>query len=57
VDDKFFVPIASMLAGVIVFVAFAIWYALAEKPNAGSLWPVVGVCVAAGGLIVFSGFS
>ncbi len=56
-DDKFFLPIATMLAGIVVFVAFAVWYALADKPNPGSLWPVVGVCLAAGGLIVFSGFS
>ncbi len=56
-DDTYFVPIATMLAGVVVFVAFAIWYALADKSNAWSLWPVVGVCFAAGGLIVFSGFS
>ena len=55
-DDRFFVPIATMLAGVIVFVAFAIWHALAGKPNAWPLWPATGVCLAAGGLIVFSGF-
>ena len=56
-DDKFFVPIATMLAGVAVFVAFALWHALAGSHNARSLWPVVGVCLAAGGLIVFSGFA
>jgi hypothetical protein len=56
VDSSFFVPIATMLAGVIVFVAFAIWHALAGRPNDWPLWPVAGVCFAAGGLIVFSGF-
>jgi len=56
-DSKFFLPIATMLAGVVVFVAFAIWYALAGKPNDWSPWPPVAVCFVAGGLIVFSGFS
>ena len=56
-DSKFFVPIATMLGGLVVFVAFAIWYALAGKANAWSPWLVAGVCFVAGGLIVFSGFS
>jgi len=54
---KFVVPIATMLSGVIVFIALAIWYALAGRSNAWSPWLVTGVCLAAGGLIVFSGFS
>ena len=54
---KFFVPIAAMLAGIIVFVVFAIWYARAGKTNAWSPRLVTGVCLVAGGLIVFSGFS
>jgi hypothetical protein len=33
-DGKFLVPITTMLAGVVVFVAFATWHALAGKPNA-----------------------
>jgi hypothetical protein len=56
-DSKFFVPIATMLGGLGVFVAFAIWYALAGKAAAWSPWLVAGVCLVAGGLIVFSGFS
>lgn len=56
-DSKFFVPVATMLAGIGVFVAFAVWHALAGKPNAWSPWLAAGVCFATGGLIVFSGFS
>ncbi len=56
-DSKFFVPIATMLAGVGGFVAFAIWHAVAGKQNVLSPWLAAGVCLVAGGLIVFSGFS
>ena len=56
-DSKFFVPIATMLGGLVVFVAFAIWYALSGKPDTLSPWLVAGVCLVAGGLILFSGFS
>jgi hypothetical protein len=56
-DSKYFLPIATMLAGIVVFVVFAIAHALAAKPNAWSPWLLSGVCLAAGGLIVFSGFS
>ena len=34
-DSKFFLPIATMLAGIAVFVAFAIWYAFAGGPVVG----------------------
>jgi hypothetical protein len=57
VDSKFFVPIATMLAGIVVFIAFAIWNAMAGRHNAWSPWPAAAVCLLAGGLIVFSGFS
>jgi len=57
VDSKFLVPIATMLGGVGVFVAFAIWHAVAGKSIAWSPWAAAGVCLVAGGLIVFSGFS
>lgn len=56
-DSKFFVPITTMLAGIGVFVAFAIWHAPAGKQHALSPWLAAGVCLVAGGLIVFSGFS
>jgi len=56
-DSKFLVPIATMLAGVGVFGAFAVWCALAGRQLALSPWLVAGVCLVAGALIVFSGFS
>ena len=56
-DSKFFVPIATMLGGLVVFIAFAIWYAVAVKSISPSPWLIAGVCLVAGGLIVFSGFS
>ena len=56
-DSKFFVPIAAMLAGIVVFVAFAIWYAFAGRQAAPSSWLLAGVGLAAGALVVFSGFS
>jgi len=56
-DSKFFVPIAAMLAGIVVFVALAIWYAFAGRQAAPSSWLLAGVGLAAGALVVFSGFS
>jgi len=56
-DSKFFVPIGTMLGGLVLFVAIAVWYALAGKPDVLSPWSVAGACLVAGGLIVFSGFS
>jgi hypothetical protein len=56
-DSKFFVPIATMLGGLGVFVAFSIWYAVAGNAPAWSPWLTAGVCLVAGGMIVFSGFS
>lgn len=56
-DSRFFVPIATMLAGIGIFVVFAIAYAFAGKPNVRSPWLVPGLCLVAGGLIVCSGYS
>jgi hypothetical protein len=56
-DSKFFVPVATMLAGVGGFVAFAIWHAVAGRSVAWSPWLAAGACLVAGGLVVFSGFS
>jgi hypothetical protein len=56
-DSKFFVPIATMLGGLVVFVAFAVWYELAGAQLSLSPWLVAGVCLISGGLVVFSGFS
>lgn len=56
-DSKFFVPIATMLAGIVGFVAFATWFALAGKASTWSPWLIAGACLVAGGLVVLSGFS
>lgn len=54
-DDKFFIPIAAMLAGLGLWIMFLI-----VRAFSGSVrdWPIqaeTGVCLVAGGLIVFSG--
>jgi hypothetical protein len=56
-DGKFFVPIATMLAGVVVFVTFAIWYAARGRRKQLSPRVLAGVCLVAGGLVVASGFA
>lgn len=56
-DGKYFVPIATMLAGIVVFVAFAIWYAATGKRKHLSPRVLMGVCLVAGGLVVASGFA
>lgn len=54
--SKFFVPIASMLAGFVVWVALLVWHAMASRLGGSWPWLGTGLCLAAGGLIVFSGF-
>jgi hypothetical protein len=56
-DSKFFVPIATMLAGVVLFVAFAIWYAAKGRLKQLSPRALIGVCLVAGGLVIASGFA
>ena len=56
-DSKYLVPIVTMLAGIVVFVALAVWYAVAGKGAAWSPWLVAGICLVVGGLVVCSGFS
>ena len=56
-DSKFLVPIATMLAGVVVFVAFAIWYAARGRQKQLSPRVLAGVCLLAGGLVVASGLA
>jgi len=55
--STFLVPIASMLAGVVVFIVFAIWHAARGRRKQLSPRVLVGVCLAAGGLVVASGFA
>ena len=56
-DSKFIVPVATMLAGVVVFVAFAIWYAARGRQKQVSPRVLAGVSLVAGGLVVASGFA
>ncbi len=56
-DSKFILPIATMLAGIVVFVAFAVWYAARGKQKQLSSRVLAGVCLVAGGLVVASGFA
>jgi hypothetical protein len=57
VDSRFRVPIASMLAGLALWIASLVW--LATVGGGAATWPLaaVGLCLVAGGLIVFSGFA
>ena len=55
-DSKFFVPIATMLGGLALWVAFLIWHAAAAKTG-GAPWLDATLCLVAGGLIVFSGVA
>lgn len=52
--NKFFVPAVTMLAGVLVWVAFLVLYEAVGGMNEQSLWLGAGLCLAAGGLVVFS---
>lgn len=48
--NKFFIPASTMLASLLVWVVFLI-------PHKQSLWLGLGLCLGAGGLMVFSAFS
>jgi hypothetical protein len=48
--NKFFIPASTMLASLLVWVAFLILHGQ-------SLWLGLGLCLASGGLMVFSAFS
>jgi hypothetical protein len=45
-----------MLAGFVVWVALLVWHAMASRLGGSWPWLGTGLCLAAGGLIVFSGF-
>jgi hypothetical protein len=55
-EKKFFVPAVSMLAGVFVWIVFLVFHETVGEVNGWSTWLEMGLCLAAGGLIVFSGF-
>jgi hypothetical protein len=53
--NKFFIPVAAMLAGIVVWVIFLILHETGIVLNPHSLWQSAISCLIAGGLIVFSG--
>jgi hypothetical protein len=55
-DSKFILPIATMLGGLALWVAFLIWRAVSGGA-AGSPLLEAAVCLLAGGLVVFSGVA
>jgi hypothetical protein len=53
--NKFFIPAATFLAGLFIWIGFLVFYELGNGMNGGSLWRAAGMCLVAGGFIVFSG--
>ena len=53
--SKFFVPVATMIAGILVWVAFLVLCETGDVMNEWSKWLGAGFCLATGGLVVFSG--
>lgn len=56
-DDKFLVPIAAMLAGLGLWIVYLIVRAMSSSVRAWPPQAETGICLVAGGLVVFSGFS
>lgn len=54
---RFFIPMSTMLAGLVLWLAFFVWRLVAGKANAWSPSVTVGICVVAGALIVLSGYT
>jgi hypothetical protein len=54
-DKKFYLPIATMLAGILVWVVFLILHETGLDMHEHTLRMAAGLCLAAAGLIVFSG--
>jgi hypothetical protein len=54
-SDKFFIPIAAMLLGLGLWLLFMIVRAFSSTVRSWSPTAEAGLCLAAGGLIVFSG--
>jgi hypothetical protein len=50
--NKFFLPASTMLISILVWIVFLILH-----PDKQSLWLGAGLCLAAGGIMVFSAFS
>lgn len=56
-QSQFIVPFAAMLAGMVVWVAFVILRVAVRGKRQWSRGAEVGVCLAAGALVVFSSFG
>ena len=56
-DDSFVWPAGVMLAGVGLWIALVIWRAVFSRRREWPPWIEPGMCLAAGGLILVSGFS
>ena len=52
--NKFFIPAATMLGGLFVWIAFLVFHEVNGGINESSLWPGAGLCLVAGGLVFFS---
>ena len=55
--NKFFLPASTMLASLITWIIFLILHEKCIIPDGQSLWLGLGLCMASGGLMVFSAFS
>jgi hypothetical protein len=53
-EKKFIVPAVTMLAGILVWLAFLVSHEAGDERNEKSLLLGAGQCLVAGGLIVFS---
>jgi hypothetical protein len=53
--NKFFLPASTMLASILVWVVFLILHGKGVRPD--GLWLGLGLCLAAGVLMIFSAFS
>jgi hypothetical protein len=56
VGGKYLLPMLSMLGGLLGWIAFAVWVAVADGAAGNAVWLAVVVSLALGGLVVFSGF-
>ena len=56
-DDSFVWPAGVMLAGVAVWIVLVVWHASIARLREWPPWLEPGMCLLAGGLVLFSGFS
>ncbi len=56
-DPRFLVPVSTMLAGLVVWLAYVIARALSRPVRSWSAQAVLAVAVVTGGLVVISGVT